>query len=197
MDTEPLDIVADASAAQAAQSRLNTRVALTVALLATFMGVCKVKDDNIVQAMQQAQADRIDHWSFYQARNQREEIAKVAADQMRAEATAFPASARAFLTTAAHYDSLAANEATKKAVVRRDAEQDQLHYDALNYRDDQFDLSDALAAIAISLLAVTALTQKRWLYALAMAAASIAVVMGLAGLLEWRLHSDTLARMLS
>ena len=36
---------------------LDRKVALTVALLASFMGVCKVKDDNIVQAMQQAQAD--------------------------------------------------------------------------------------------------------------------------------------------
>ena len=31
-------------------------------LLATFMGICKVKDDNIVQAMQQAQADKIDNY---------------------------------------------------------------------------------------------------------------------------------------
>jgi len=39
--------------------RLNTLVAISVALLATFMGICKVKDDNIVQAMQQAQAERL------------------------------------------------------------------------------------------------------------------------------------------
>ena len=31
------------------------------ARLATFMSICKVKDDNIVQAMQQAQADKLDH----------------------------------------------------------------------------------------------------------------------------------------
>ena len=49
-------------------------VALTVALLATFTGICKVKDDNIVQAMQQAEADRVDHWNFYQARNIRKEV---------------------------------------------------------------------------------------------------------------------------
>ncbi len=30
--------------------------AITVAILATFMGICKVNDDNIVQAMRQAQA---------------------------------------------------------------------------------------------------------------------------------------------
>jgi hypothetical protein len=170
---------------------------MTVALLATFMGVCKVKDDNIVQAMQQAQADRIDHWSFYQAKNLREQQAQATADQLRAQAAAFPAGAGAFRTTAARYDSLAANEAAKKETVRHQAEQDQVKYDGLNYRDDQFDLSDALAAIAISLLAVTSLTQKRWLYLLGLLAAAIAVVMGLSGLLEWHLHSDTLANWLS
>jgi hypothetical protein len=34
----------------ATSATLNTWVALIVALLATFMGICKVKDDNIVQA---------------------------------------------------------------------------------------------------------------------------------------------------
>src|SRR5581483_1960906 len=65
-----------------AHARLNTWVAITVALLATFMGICKVKDDNIVQAMQQAQADKIDHWSYYQARNIRQEIAQATATQL-------------------------------------------------------------------------------------------------------------------
>jgi hypothetical protein len=74
--------------AHQARSRLNTLVAISVALLATFMGVCKVKDDNIVQAMQQAQADRIDHWSYYQAKNVREEVARATADQLRAQAVA-------------------------------------------------------------------------------------------------------------
>jgi hypothetical protein len=95
------------------------------------------------------------------------------------------------------YDSIATNEATKKEAVKKQAEGDQQAYDALNYRDDQFDLSDALAAIAISLLAITSLTQKRWMYGLALIPLTIAVVMGLAGLLEWHVHSDTIARLLS
>src|SRR4051794_2703471 len=70
------------AAARAAHARLNTWVAITVALLATFMGICKVKDDNIVQAMQQAQADKIDHWSFYQARNIRQEVAQAELTQL-------------------------------------------------------------------------------------------------------------------
>ena len=70
---------------------LTSRVAITVALLATFLGVCKVKDDNIVQAMQQAQADRLDHWNFYQARNIRQDVAAAEATQLRLSAAAAPA----------------------------------------------------------------------------------------------------------
>src|SRR5215470_13852319 len=82
----------EASEAAAAHSRLNTWVAITVALLATFMGICKVKDDNIVQAMQQAQADKIDHWSFYQARNLRQEIAEATVVQLELARQSLPAS---------------------------------------------------------------------------------------------------------
>ena len=79
MDTNPLEDIDSGKEPDSLTNRkshLNTWVALAVALLATFMGVCKVKDDNVVQAMQQAQADRLDHWSYYQARVNREEIAK-------------------------------------------------------------------------------------------------------------------------
>src|ERR1700730_3799810 len=74
--------------------KLNTLVAISVALLATFMGICKVKDDNIVQAMQQAQADKIDHWSFYQARNIRQEIAQATVTQLSIARDASARSAR-------------------------------------------------------------------------------------------------------
>ena len=40
----------------ARESKLNAKVAIWVALTATFMAICDVKDGNIVQAMEQAQA---------------------------------------------------------------------------------------------------------------------------------------------
>ncbi len=52
-------------------------------------------------------------------------------------------------------------------------------------------------ALAISLLALTALTHKKWLYWVAVVPTALGVVMGLAGLLGWHIHSDTLARLLS
>src|SRR6476661_7271291 len=82
MEIDPVDAADASEPANREHARLNTWVAITVALLATFLGICKVKDDNIVQAMQQAQASRIDDWSFYQARNIRQEIAQATLTQL-------------------------------------------------------------------------------------------------------------------
>jgi hypothetical protein len=179
-------------------SHLNTWVAITVAILATFMGVCKVKDDNIVQAMQQAQADKLDHWAYYQARNIRAEVAEGIVVQLRLAMANRPAAEQvAYQQEIARYELRVAEQSTKKEEVRRQAEQDQKNYDAFNYRDDQFDLSDALLAIAIALLAVTALTGLWWLYWVAIVPTGFGVLMGLAGLMAWHLHPDSLARLLS
>ena len=188
----PLDSV------ESGPSRLNTGVAISVALLSTVLGICKVKDDNIVQAMQQAQADKLDHWSFYQARNLREEVAKATLVQLRLQAAASNSTLRPQIDAAiAEYGKIAADQALKKEELRKAALADQQTYDALNYRDDQFDLSDAAIAIAISLLAIASLTQIWWLFGLAMLPAAFGTVMGIAGLAGWKLHPELLARLLS
>src|SRR5438034_6718086 len=149
MEIDPLESAkgdSDEGAARAdpAVARLTTWIAITVALLATFLGICKVKDDNIVQAMQQAQADKLDHWNFYQARNIRQEVATAAAAQLKlAAAAAPPAQQPEYAAAIASYQALSAEQAQKKDELRRQAEEDQKTYDSLNYRDDQFDLSDA------------------------------------------------------
>ena len=207
MDPDPMQFVEEdgekkdiESAADAKRSiaHLNTLVAISVALLATFMGICKVKDDNIVQAMQQAQADKIDNYSWYQARNIREEVANATRAQLTAQAAAAPPQARAaFQEQIKTYQAIANEQADKKKIQQADADKADKTYNELNFHDDQFDLSDAMLALAISLLAVTALTQKRWLFVLAMIPTVFGVVMGLAGLLGWNIHPSLLTRLLS
>src|SRR5437868_8463243 len=119
MDIDPVESANEAADEIASRdqqrARLGTWVALTVALLATFLGVCKVKDDNIVQAMQQAQADRLDHWNFYQARNIRQEIAESTALQLRlAKGGRTGAEAAAYDEPIARYEAKAGAEAQKK-----------------------------------------------------------------------------------
>jgi len=176
---------------------LNPAVAITVALLATFMGICKVKDDNIVQSMQQSQAEKIDHWQFYQARNIREEIAKSTLTQLRLQMEVAPATHKsAYKEQIRIYEDLAKEQNLKKAELKVLAEKDQASYDALNFRDDQFDLSDASIAIAISLLAIASLTQLSWLYFLALAPSGFGVLMGLSGLIGLGFHPDAIIRLL-
>ena len=218
MDIDPEELIENARQATeppeapVRQTRLNIAVAVTVALLATFMGICKVKDDNINQNMQLAQADKIDHWGFYQARNApvvdhwgfyqarnaREEIAKSTLTQLKLQAIGAPASAaEGYQQAIARYEALAAEQSAKKDELRKQAEADQQRYDALNFRDDQFDLSDALLAIAIALLAITALTQMWALFVVAMVPTVFGVLMGLAGLGGWPLHPDAIVQLLS
>jgi hypothetical protein len=206
MEPDPMEYLGDdagqqnveASEKEKSKGRLNTLVAITVALLATFMGVCKVKDDNIVQAMQQAQADKIDNYSWYQARNIREEVAGATVAQLTAQAASAPPQAQAaYSEQIAKYQSIAREQSEKKKQQQEAAENADKTYNDLNVHDDQFDLSDVMLALAISLLAMTALTQKRWLYYLALVPTAFGVVMGLAGLLGWGLHPDALTRLLS
>jgi hypothetical protein len=75
--------------------------------------------------------------------------------QLKLQALAAPAKMQgAFTEQIQAYESLVKDQNLKKNEVKEQAAKDQTTYDALNFRDDQFDLSDASIAIAISLLAV-------------------------------------------
>jgi len=118
--------------------------------------------------------------------------------QLTAQAASAPPTAQAaYQEQIKKYESLAKDQAEKKQTQQAAAEQADKTYNELNLHDDQFDLSDAMLALAISLLAMTALTQKRWLFMLAMVPTVFGVIMGLAGLIGWRLHPDLLTRLLS
>lgn len=182
---------------QKARNRLNNMVAVTVAILATFAGICDVKDGNIVQGMQQAQADKIDHWSYYQARNIREEVALSTIAQLQLQAANNPSQKANYAKIIKTYEAIAAKQNKEKDKLKAQAEEDQKTYDALNIHDDQFDLSGAAISIAISLLALTALTNKPWLYWVSLVPTSFGLLMGLAGLFGWGIHPDALSKLLS
>src|SRR5438105_11350248 len=61
---------------------LNSVIALLVAVLATFMAVCNIKDGNIVQSMSQQQAKAVDQWSYYQAKGMKQNLAESVLDQL-------------------------------------------------------------------------------------------------------------------
>ncbi len=186
---EPADVLDGVEEEHKERSRLNAAVAVVVAILATFMGICNVKDGNIVQAMQQAQAGKIDHWAWYQAR-------KIRVDMGKATLATLATIPSADKKTIDYYKGFVAKEDSKLKETQQLAEKDQKVYDDFNFHDDQFDLAESSLAIAISLMAVTSLTQKRWLFLVALVPTIFGLIMGLAGLFNWGVHPDALAKFL-
>jgi hypothetical protein len=180
---------------------LNSLVAVSVAITATFVALCNVKDGNIVQAMEQAQASAVDAWAYYQAKGTKLNLAESSLDALRVQREITPSlspEARVLLDRKiSEYQQKIAHYEQEKADIKRSADGFQHEYDRLNTHDDQFDMAEATISIAIALLGITALTQKRRLLYLAWGFAGFGVVLGVAGFLGLGLHPDFLARLLS
>lgn len=180
------------------KNRLNTWVAISVALISVFMAVSKVKDDNIVQAMLQSKSDAVDSWNEYQSKKLKHHMAELGLSQVQALQLLAPG--RGVVELAAqqkqYRDAIQRYQGEENALMTK-AKAFEKAYDDMNYRDDQFDLSDAALSICLAMLAVTSLTNKRKLLYLSWLFAGFGLVMGVAGLMGLHIHPDSLARLLS
>ena len=181
------------------ESRLNSIIALLVAIAATLMALDNIKDGNVTQAMAQAQAHAVDSWSYYQAKSTKQNLAEATLDQLQVMRS-MPGNAAVSADLdkkIASYQTQVARYEKEKNDIKAQADGYEKEYDRLNQHDDQFDLSDAGFSVAIALLGVTALTRKRWLLVVAGAFLTIGVLFGLAGFFSWSLHPDRLISWLS
>jgi hypothetical protein len=185
---------------EADDTRFNNLVGALVAVLATLMGLFNVKDGNIVQAMDQAQANKVNSWSYYQAKSTKQVVAEGTLEQLLFEEQRGMVDAEGKARLAAeisrHRERIA-QYVTEKEQIKHQAEDYGREYDRLNFHDDQFDMADAGLNIAISLLGITALVRRKWLLGVALVFATGGIVMGMTGFFGWGLHPDVLARMLS
>lgn len=173
------------------EKRLNNAVAITVVILSVFTAFSKIKDDNIVQAMQAAKADAVDTWSEYQSARIKQHLAEN--DVLLLKAQGMTSSAAPLQ----QLDQSVARYTTRTQELADKAKGFEAQYDALNFRDDQFDLSDAFVAVGVSLAAVAALVELWWLLMVSWGAGTLGVAMGLAGFVGWNLHPDWLVRLLT
>ncbi len=174
----------------AGDGKINSRVAVLVAITATFMALCNVKDGNIVQAMQQAQADGIDSWSYFQAKSTKQTQAENTVEIIKLQH--LPGSD----TIIAKYKGEIARYEKEKNDIKAQAEQHEKDYSDINVFDDQFDMTEALLSISIALFGITALTQKRWLFWFAATVSTLGIIFGLTAFMHISLHSDFVSRIL-
>ena len=180
--------------AEAKDKRLNRLVAITVVVLSVFMGVSNIKDGNIVQAMQQAQANSVDRWGEYQATRTKTHIAEAARTTILTlgGGRASPQAAAAL----ADFEANIARYERQAPVLAARARGYTAEYDALNIHDDQFDASEAAIATAISMAAVAALAESFWLLAGAWVFGAFGLFMGICGFAGWPFHPDLLSTFL-
>ena len=182
---------------QGNNNKLNNLVAISVALIAALMGVSKIKDDNICQAMVQSKSEAVDTWSHYQATAIKQHIAESTLMQIKIATTANPSLTQTFSDEVKKTEDDLTKYAQERIELKTKAEELDSKYDALNYRDDQFDLSDALLSISLALFAVTALLSSFGLFFVAWIFGGIGSLMGIAGLCGWSIHPDWIIKLLS
>jgi hypothetical protein len=174
---------------EAGKSKINSRVAMFVAITATFMALCNVKDGNIVQAMSQSQAHAIDAWSYFQAKSTKQSIAENSLELFKLQNSVNVQAEKIFEDEINRYEK-------EKAEIKRQAQGFQKQYDDINLFDDQFDMTEALLTISIAMLGITSLTQKRWLLYFAAAVSLVGIIFGLTAFMKISLHSDFVSKIL-
>jgi hypothetical protein len=154
------------------------------------MALCNVKDGNIVQAMEQAQAHAIDAWSYFQAKSTKQSIAENSLELMKVQKISADSGVlKKYQEEVSRYEK-------EKSEIKGQAEGFQKEYDDMNLFDDQFDMTEALLTISIAMFGITSLTQKKWLLYFAAVVSSIGIVLGIAAFMKISLHSDLISKIL-
>jgi hypothetical protein len=167
-----------------------------VVVLTVFLAIGKVKDDNIVQAMQKAQAASVDAWAEYQSTRIKLHSDENGLTTLRLLESNGSVDKALAAKQAAEYEADIKKYEARSKETRAKAEALEKEYDRLNMRDDQFDVSEAFISIAVALAAVASLVDAWWLLYLAWGSGGIGILFGIAGFAEISLRVQWLVALL-
>ena len=181
---------------ESSDKRLNNLVAITVVILSVFMAVGNIKDGNIGQAMAKAKADSVDAWAEYQAARLKLHVDENGLSQLRLLETSGNFDKALAAKQAAEYEADIKKYEGRSKETRAKAEGLEKEYDRLNFRDDQFDMSEAFLSIAIAVSAVAALVESFPLLFVAWGSGLIGIFFNIAGFAGLNFRPDWLAQFL-
>jgi hypothetical protein len=193
MDT---DAKSEGSKSEGSNRRLNDLVAVTVVILTVFAAISKVKDDNINQAMQKAKSESVDAWAEYQAARIKLHVDENGLSTLRLLETTGQIDKTLAAKQTAEYESDIKKYTARSAETMAKAKTLESEYDRLNFRDDQFDMSDAFLSIAVALAAVAALVDSFVLLYIAWGSGAFGLFVGIAGFLGLSVRPEWLASLL-
>jgi ABC-type phosphate transport system auxiliary subunit len=165
-------------------------------ILTVFMAISKVKDDNINQAMQKAKSESVDAWAEYQAARIKLHVDENGLSTLRLLETTGQIDKTLAAKQAAEYESDIKKYQARSAETMAKAKALEAEYERLNFRDDQFDMSDAFLSIAVALSAVAALVDSFVLLYIAWGAGAFGLFAGIAGFLGLSVRPEWIASLL-
>jgi hypothetical protein len=192
--TDAADLIAELHEEKAeheADDRFRNRAALLIACLAAVLAIGGLGGGNATDDMIGSNIKASDTWAFYQAKNVRQTVYELAAEELEqslAAGTIAPAARPAaqkrledYRATIARYDSEPDRAAPddplkgegKKELMAR-AKAHEAAFEEAARRDDAFDLAEVLLQLALVLGSVAILAVNRWVLA-------ISAILGAAG----------------
>ena len=193
-----LDELISESVEHARESKLNSRIAIFVAITATFMAICNIKGGNIVQNMSKAQSRAVNSWAYFQSKSTKQNLAASTVEILEGQhLNAKDPSVKLEIEKqiSKNKEKIARYE-KEKMEIKAEAESQEKAYDDMNVFDDQFDMTEAMLSISIAMFGLSALTQKKPLFYFALGLSFLGMFLGFSAFFKISVHSDFISNIL-
>jgi len=197
--TDAADLIAEIHeerAEHAADDRFRNRAALLIAVMAAILAIGGLGGGNATDDMVGNNIHASDTWSFYQAKNVRQTMYRIAVEDLEAElAGAADPAARAriegriakYKETIARYDSEPDPKDPTKGEGKKELSERAQGYEAAfataSEQDNNFDYAEVALQLALVLGSVAILALNRWVLALSAGLGLIGALLTLNGFL--------------
>ncbi|HEX5185193.1 MAG TPA: DUF4337 domain-containing protein [Allosphingosinicella sp.] len=160
------------------EARFRNRAALQIAIVAAILAIGGLGGEKSRDEMVASNIKASDAWSFYQAKNVRQTMYQLAADQLKGTLATAPGSAgpdgaarlRKYQSTVTRYedepDPKARGDETKgegKKQLRARAESYEKAFEEASARNESFDWAETALQLAVVLGSVAILALNRWI----------------------------------
>jgi hypothetical protein len=193
-----LDESISESIEHAKESKLNAKIAIFVALTATFMALCNIKGGNIVQNMSKAQSKAVSNWTYFQSKSTKQNLTENTVDILKSQLlmTTNSEAKKDLEQKILKFNEKVSRYEKEKNEIKAEAEAQEKSYDDMNVFDDQFDMTEAILSISIAMFGLSALTQKKQLFYFALTLSTLGIILGLSAFMNISLHSNFISNIL-
>jgi hypothetical protein len=158
--------------------QLDTLAAVTTVIAVAILTVVQIKANSVSSEALSAQGEMINNYNWFQARQIRQLVADATAVQLELAARDAPDALRSRLEAKARkFAVIATQQNARKEEQRDDGAAAEARFKRLTVQSSSFDLAQGILTLSVAMFALVALTDKLWLYALALAPLAAGIVL--------------------